>query len=101
MSYPLPGTPFHDKVKEQLGAKTRWDESNDLAMMFQGTYRSEFYRAVRDLLHQQVDLEKLNLAGQAGEYRRRRATLQQRWKLLIAREQSYRTPLPDQAVASA
>ena len=54
VSYPLPGTKFYDAVKAQLGKKTHWQESNDLEMMFSGTYRSEFYRAIRNLLHDEV-----------------------------------------------
>jgi anaerobic magnesium-protoporphyrin IX monomethyl ester cyclase len=54
VAYPLPGTKFHELVKEQLGEKTNWQDSNDLDMMFLGTYRSDFYRAVRDLMHDQV-----------------------------------------------
>jgi len=54
VAYPLPGTKFFDLVKRQLGEKRNWDESNDLEMMFFGTYRSEFYRSVRNLLHDQV-----------------------------------------------
>ncbi|MBV8308417.1 MAG: B12-binding domain-containing radical SAM protein, partial [Gammaproteobacteria bacterium] len=38
VSYPLPGTRFHELVKAQLGSKTHWQDSNDLAMMFHGTY---------------------------------------------------------------
>src|SRR6202020_3119777 len=57
VSYPLPGTKFYDLVKAQLHGKTHWHESNDLEMMFQGTYTSEFYRAVRNLLHDQVTLQ--------------------------------------------
>ena len=41
-------------MKRQLGEKRNWQESNDLDMMFSGTYRSEFYRSVRNLLHDQV-----------------------------------------------
>jgi len=37
VSYPLPGTKFHELVKEQLRGKTHWRESDDLDMMFQGT----------------------------------------------------------------
>jgi len=55
VAYPLPGTKFFDVVKRELGAKRNWQESNDLDMMFAGTYRSEFYRAVRNLLHDQVN----------------------------------------------
>ena len=54
VSYPLPGTKFFNLVEAQLGPKTNWEDSDDLAMMFQGAYRSEFYRALRDALHAQV-----------------------------------------------
>jgi len=54
VAYPLPGTKFFDVVKRDLGTKRNWEQSNDLDMMFFGTYRSEFYRSVRNLLHDQV-----------------------------------------------
>ena len=90
VSYPLPGTRFYDKVKEQLRDKTRWDESDDLAMMFQGTYSSEFYRAIRDLLHEQVNVEKLNSAETIKDYRSARSALERRWSSLLSREVDYR-----------
>ncbi len=31
VSYPLPGTKFYEKVKAQLGKKTNWQDSDDLA----------------------------------------------------------------------
>ena len=55
VSYPLPGTRFHDKVRAQLGRQRNWKDTNDLAMLFQGTYDTAFYRRVRDLLHREVD----------------------------------------------
>ncbi len=54
VSYPLPGTKFHELVKAQLGGKNRWQESSDLDMMFRGTYTSDFYRRIRNLLHDQI-----------------------------------------------
>jgi anaerobic magnesium-protoporphyrin IX monomethyl ester cyclase len=54
VSYPLPGTKFYEAVKSQLGSKTHWHESSDLEMMFAGTYHSDFYRKVRNLLHDEV-----------------------------------------------
>ena len=39
ISYPLPGTKFHEMVRAELGEKDHWDDSGDLAMMFEGTYR--------------------------------------------------------------
>jgi len=56
VSYPLPGTKFHELVKAQLGAKTNWVDSDDLAMMFQGTYQSPFYRRLHQVLHKELDL---------------------------------------------
>ncbi|MBI4165877.1 MAG: B12-binding domain-containing radical SAM protein [Acidobacteria bacterium] len=54
VSYPLPGTRFHARVREQLGEKTNWMDSEDLSMMFQGPYTSEFYRALHAALHAEV-----------------------------------------------
>lgn len=77
VSYPLPGTKFYEAVKEQLGKKTHWQESNDLEMMFSGTYRSEFYRVVRNLLHDQVT-------------RPHSPDVAQRWATLIENQGAYR-----------
>jgi radical SAM superfamily enzyme YgiQ (UPF0313 family) len=44
VSYPLPGTVFHDRVKAQMGSKTHWLHSNDLDMMFAGSFEPAFYR---------------------------------------------------------
>ncbi|MFG6428782.1 B12-binding domain-containing radical SAM protein [Roseateles sp. LYH14W] len=44
VSYPLPGTKFHDRVKAQMGSKTHWLHSNDLDLMFPGTFSPAFYR---------------------------------------------------------
>ena len=58
VSYPLPGTRFYEMVKEQLGTKTNWVDSNDLAMMFQGTYQSPFYRKLHRVLHEDLALRQ-------------------------------------------
>ncbi|MBI1940385.1 MAG: B12-binding domain-containing radical SAM protein [Acidobacteria bacterium] len=55
VSYPLPGTKFYERVREQLGEKTHWVDSEDLSMMFKGAYTSEFYRALHDALHAEVE----------------------------------------------
>ena len=77
VSYPLPGTKFYEMVKQQLGDKRHWRESNDLEMMFAGTYTSDFYRLLRNLLHDEVT--------HAGS-----PALQERWNELIDREADYR-----------
>jgi anaerobic magnesium-protoporphyrin IX monomethyl ester cyclase len=86
VAYPLPGTRFYEAVREQLGTKTHWLDSGDLDMMFWGTYTSDFYRAVRDLLHGQVELAQLP----RDEHPLARRLLQQRWHELLQREPAHR-----------
>ena len=86
VSYPLPGTKFFEIVKAQLQSKSHWQESNDLEMMFEGTYTSDFYRAVRDLLHEQVAISRLGSA----EHRDARLRLGQQWEVLLANEHLHR-----------
>jgi radical SAM superfamily enzyme YgiQ (UPF0313 family) len=54
-SYPLPGTVFYERVQEQIGAKRNWTDSDDLCVMFRATYKDEFYKALRNALHAEVD----------------------------------------------
>ena len=54
VSYPLPGTRFYQIVSAEMGAKKNWADSGDVAMMFQGAYTTEFYRALIDALHLEV-----------------------------------------------
>jgi radical SAM superfamily enzyme YgiQ (UPF0313 family) len=54
-SYPLPGTAFFDRVREQIGPKTNWTDSDDLCLMFTAAYKDEFYLALRNALHAEVD----------------------------------------------
>lgn len=100
VSYPLPGTRFYALVKEQLGSKTHWQDSDDLEMMFQGTYTSEFYRAIRNLLHDQVSVEKLNAPESNTEYREVRRVIKRRWRDLLSHELQYRSARGDAAAAS-
>jgi anaerobic magnesium-protoporphyrin IX monomethyl ester cyclase len=90
VSYPLPGTRFYEQVKAQLGAKTHWRDSGDLAMMFRGTYDSAFYRCVRDLLHDQVTLQQSAAVDPAGGHRSASAVLDARWDSLVASEHLHR-----------
>jgi len=55
VSYPLPNTVFYQKVQTQLGSKRNWMDSEDLCIMFQAAYTDEFYHALRDALHAEVD----------------------------------------------
>lgn len=54
VAYPLPGTRFYELVRAEMGERKNWDDSDDLRMLFQGTYDTGFYRMVRDVLHDEV-----------------------------------------------
>lgn len=51
ISYPLPGTKFHEKVKEELQKKANWSDSDDLALMYKGTFPPAFYRRLHRYVH--------------------------------------------------
>ena len=51
VSYPLPGTRFYGRVREDLGGKHNWVDSEDLDLMYRGTYSSDFYRLLHRVTH--------------------------------------------------
>jgi len=51
VSYPLPGTVFHEKVKDQLGKKSNWTDSDELALMFKSTFDPGFYKSLHRYIH--------------------------------------------------
>jgi anaerobic magnesium-protoporphyrin IX monomethyl ester cyclase len=69
VSYPLPGTKFFELVREQFSEKTNWVDSGDLSMMFKGAYTSEFYRALHDALHAEVEIWSSLQPWQSGRNR--------------------------------
>ncbi len=88
VSYPLAGTKFYEAVAGQLDGKTNWSDSDDLAMMFQGTYKTEFYKALRDALHFEVDAINGKVAN--GDGRRKLAEL---WRKVEELEGTCANPL--------
>jgi anaerobic magnesium-protoporphyrin IX monomethyl ester cyclase len=87
VSYPLPGTRFFAMVQAELGEQTHWQDSSDLAMMFQGTYQTPFYRRLRELVHRDLEVRR---AGRPEEL----ATLEADWRHLTRLERSSRSALP-------
>jgi anaerobic magnesium-protoporphyrin IX monomethyl ester cyclase len=55
VSYPLPGTVFFDRVQKQLGSKRNWADSDDLCTIHTAAYKDEFYHALRNALHAEVN----------------------------------------------
>lgn len=87
VAYPLPGTPFYDLVREDLRGKANWSDSDDLAMMFRGTYSTDFYREIRDLLHDEVNAHVREGQPAAREF-------DSRWLALAEREAESRSVEP-------
>ena len=52
VSYPLPGTPFYDRVKADLEQKANWTDSDELKIMFRNTYHPSFYKQLHRYVHQ-------------------------------------------------
>ncbi|MDQ2693566.1 MAG: B12-binding domain-containing radical SAM protein, partial [Chloroflexota bacterium] len=58
VSYPMPGTKFYQAVREQLGEKQNWQDSNDLAMLHQGPFSTDFYRKLHTVVHKEFRARK-------------------------------------------
>ena len=58
ISYPLPGTKFYEKVKDDLLLKANWTDSDDFDMMFQGTYSSNYYRKLQRFVHKEFRISQ-------------------------------------------
>jgi anaerobic magnesium-protoporphyrin IX monomethyl ester cyclase len=81
VAYPLPGTRFYETVRSQLNGRANWEDTDSLDMLFHGTYTTDFYRMVRDVLHAEVE-----------RYTNGRCALAGRWEDLWAREAAFRNP---------
>lgn len=62
VAYPLPGTVFYERLAADLGAQRNWRDTDELAMLFNGTFTTPFYRKVRDALHLDVELRRTDEA---------------------------------------
>ncbi len=51
VSYPLPGTPFYEKVKDELKNKANWSDSDELTLMFRNTFQPSFYKQLHRYVH--------------------------------------------------
>ena len=59
VSYPLPGTPFYEKVRAELGVKQNWVDSADLETMYLATFSPAFYRVLHSAVHAEFRLRKI------------------------------------------
>ncbi|HAW52831.1 MAG TPA: radical SAM protein [Flavobacteriales bacterium] len=51
VSYPLPGTVFYERVKNELALKSNWTDSDDLDLMYSGSFDSEYYKKIHRVIH--------------------------------------------------
>lgn len=66
VSYPLPGTPFYERVKADL-KKTNWQDSEDLAMLYEGPYSTDFYRQLHRVVHKEFRARRTALQLRSGQ----------------------------------
>jgi anaerobic magnesium-protoporphyrin IX monomethyl ester cyclase len=75
VSYPLPGTKFYEKVKDDLMAKSNWVDSDDLDMMYKANYSRRFYKRLHRYIHKmyrgkQAIIRAKQLAKKPHDFRR-------------------------------
>ncbi|MDB5257430.1 MAG: B12-binding radical protein [Chitinophagaceae bacterium] len=58
VSYPLPGTSFYDKVKNQLEEKTNWSDSDEMAMLFRSRVHPQYYKSLQRYVHKTYQKRK-------------------------------------------
>jgi anaerobic magnesium-protoporphyrin IX monomethyl ester cyclase len=63
VSYPLPGTPFFDRVRDQMRGNHNWVDSEDMAMLYDGPYPTSFYHHLHTRLHTEFRLQKARANG--------------------------------------
>jgi radical SAM superfamily enzyme YgiQ (UPF0313 family) len=94
VSYPLPGTAFYDRVHRQMGTKTNWEDSEDLSMMFKGAYQSEFYRALHDAIHAEVESWSSPWRFGVGERTANSQSVHELWNRVYGLEEACRNADP-------
>ena len=70
ISYPLPGTRFHQRVRDEMGERRHWRDSNDLAMLFEGLHGTRYYRWLHTYTHARFRLARSLRTREAGAIRR-------------------------------
>ncbi|MCU0477027.1 MAG: B12-binding domain-containing radical SAM protein [Anaerolineae bacterium] len=68
VSYPLPGTPFYERVKLELGERANWVDSEDLAMLYKGPFKTAFYRQLHTVIHKAYRSRKTWVSLRGGRW---------------------------------
>ena len=56
VAYPLPGTPFFEKVADQLGPEDHWEHSHHMRPIHRASFPADFYPLLYDYFHQNFRL---------------------------------------------
>jgi radical SAM superfamily enzyme YgiQ (UPF0313 family) len=63
VSYPMPGTPFYERVRDSMTGRGNWIDSADMPMLYDGPYPTAFYHRVFDALHAEFRIRKATRGG--------------------------------------
>lgn len=58
VSYPLPGTVFYERVKDKLGDKANWKDSDELALLFNTDLPKNYFKVLQRFVHRSFRLMK-------------------------------------------
>ena len=63
VAYPIRGTPYFDRVAEQVTSPKPWAEGSDRDFRIRGRHSRRFYQSVDQLLRTEVDAQRLSGSG--------------------------------------
>jgi anaerobic magnesium-protoporphyrin IX monomethyl ester cyclase len=86
VSYPLPGTRFHERVVAELGERRNWVDSSDLSMLYRGPFSTTYYRRLHGVVHKEFRLRKAAGTVSPATHLARAATRISRDRLARARD---------------
>jgi anaerobic magnesium-protoporphyrin IX monomethyl ester cyclase len=86
VSYPLPGTRFHERVVAELGERRNWVDSNDLSMLYHGPFSTTYYRRLHRVVHKEFRLRRAAGTVSPATHLARAATRISRDRLARARD---------------
>jgi len=86
VSYPLPGTRFHERVVAELGERRNWTDSSDLAMLYRGPFSTAYYRRLHRVVHKEFRLRREAGTVSPAAHLARAATSVSRDRLARARD---------------
>jgi radical SAM superfamily enzyme YgiQ (UPF0313 family) len=66
VAYPIKGTPYYDKITDQLVQLKPWAQSSDRELRIKGRHSRKFYELADRLLRDEVNLARLQDNGIAG-----------------------------------